>query len=98
QIIPVSLSVHEGYANEVADKLRLAGVRVEVDVRDEKLGYKIREAQTKKTPFALVLGDKEMESNGVNIRRYGEKDTETVTLDDFIAMIQKEINEKTSIK
>ena len=98
QIIPVSVDAHLDYANKVADELQLAGVRVEVDTRDEKLGYKIREAQTKKIPFALVLGDKEAEANTVNVRRYGEKKTEVVSLDQFIESIKREIAEKVSYK
>src|SRR5690625_2019268 len=69
QIIPVSIQAHLDYSNELKDTLQREGIRVEVDVRDEKLGYKIREAQTKKIPFALVIGDKEIESNTVNVRR-----------------------------
>ena len=98
QVIPVSLSAHSEYANDIAEKLQHAGIRVEVDVRDEKIGYKIREAQTKKIPFALVLGDKEIESNSVNVRRYGEKKTETLPFDEFLQLIQKEIDEKISRK
>lgn len=98
QVIPVSLDVHLDYANKVADQLTEKGVRVEVDTRDEKLGYKIRGAQTKKIPFALVLGDKEMEANAVNVRRYGEKKTEELSLDAFIELIVKEIDEKVSRK
>lgn len=94
KVIPVSLDAHLGYANEVADKLRFAGIRVGVDERDEKLGYKIREAQTNKIPFALVLGDQEMESGAVNFRRYGEKKTETVSVDDFIKLIKEEVDNK----
>lgn len=95
KVIPVSPQVHLEYAQEVADKLRLEGIRVEVDERDEKIGYKIREAQTQKVPFALVLGDKEIESDSVNVRRYGEKKTETLVFNDFVSVINKEINEKT---
>ncbi|MEI3609140.1 threonine--tRNA ligase [Pseudogracilibacillus sp. SO10305] len=98
QIIPVSLAVHADYAKKVEDTLRMAGIRVDVDVREEKLGYKIREAQTKKIPFALVLGDKEMESDEVNIRRYGQKETETMSLDEFVTFIQQEVTEKVSKK
>lgn len=62
KVIPVSNAVHEQYANEIAHKLAQAGVRVEEDARDEKLGYKIREAQMQKVPYILVIGDKEMEN------------------------------------
>lgn len=95
QIIPVSLDAHGEWTEKLADTLRRAGIRVEIDNREEKIGYKIREAQTKKIPFALVIGDKEIESNSVNIRRYGEKNTETITVDEFVTLINKEITEKT---
>lgn len=98
QVIPVSPTVHLQYAEQVVAQLKQTGIRVELDVRDEKIGYKIREAQTKKIPFALVLGDKEMETNSVNVRRYGEKKTEVFGVEEFIAMIEKEINEKISAK
>ena len=98
QVIPVSLQAHLDYANEIADKLKREGIRVEVDVRDEKIGYKISEAQTKKIPFALVLGDKEIESNSVNVRRYGEKKTETLPYEEFLTLIKEEIDKKISKK
>ncbi|WP_182201051.1 threonine--tRNA ligase [Paraliobacillus salinarum] len=94
RIIPVSLDAHSSYAKEVEDALRLAGVRVELDQRDEKLGYKIREAQTQKIPYALVVGDKEMEDQAVNVRRYGEKDSETIELAEFIKNITTEIQQR----
>ena len=94
QVIPVSLKAHSDYAEEVADQLRREGIRVEVDNRDEKLGYKIREAQTMKVPFAIVLGDKEVEADSVNVRRYGEKDTETITVNAFINLVKEEIANK----
>ena len=98
QVIPVSPTVHLDYANDVADKLQREGIRVEVDVRDEKIGYKIREAQTKKIPFALVIGDKEMEAGSVNVRRYGEKKTESLLFEEFLQVINKEIEEKVGHK
>ncbi|HLQ73890.1 MAG TPA: threonine--tRNA ligase [Bacillota bacterium] len=94
QLIPVSLSAHSDYVEKVADQLREEGIRVDIDNRDEKLGYKIREAQTMKIPFALVLGDNEMASNSVNIRRYGEKDTETLPIEEFIKLVKTEIDNK----
>ncbi|GAB2569956.1 threonine--tRNA ligase [Gracilibacillus alcaliphilus] len=94
RIIPVSAEAHADYAKEVEAQLREAGVRVEVDHRDEKIGYKIREAQTAKIPFALVVGDKEMESQAVNVRRYGEQNSETMPLNDFQALITDEIQNK----
>src|SRR5699024_354524 len=96
QVIPVSLKAHIVYANDVAERLKKQGLRVEVDVRDEKIGYKIRETQTKKVPYALVLGDKEMEADTVNIRRYGEQDTKTKSIDDFVTAIKKDIESKSA--
>lgn len=94
QVIPVSNDAHFDYAKQVEAALLRAGVRVEIDHREEKLGYKIREAQMQKIPYMLVLGDKEKETEGVNIRRYGSKDSETVALEDFVAMITEEITTK----
>ncbi len=94
KIIPVSADVHLDYAKKVEEQLRFQGVRVEVDERDEKIGYKIREAQVQKVPFALVVGDKEVEAEAVNVRRYGEKDSETKALKDFTAEIKSEIEER----
>ncbi|MEK4028519.1 threonine--tRNA ligase [Pseudobacillus sp. FSL P4-0506] len=90
QVIPVSVDVHLDYAKEVQEKLRAAGIRVELDSRDEKIGYKIREAQMQKIPYMLVVGDKEIENDSVNVRKYGEQKSETVAFEDFIEMIKKE--------
>ncbi|UCZ52239.1 threonine--tRNA ligase [Bacillus shivajii] len=94
QAIAVS-DVHMDYVRKVEDELRKAGVRVHVDTRDEKLGYKIREAQMQKIPYILVLGDKEIETNSVNVRRYGQKETEVVSLEDFKCSIKEEIDNRT---
>jgi len=84
EVIPVSNEVHYDYARNVVEKLQAAGLRVEMDDREEKLGYKIREAQMKKIPYMLVLGDKELEAGSVNVRRYGSQDSETVSFDEFL--------------
>ncbi|MCT4570500.1 threonine--tRNA ligase, partial [Bacillus thuringiensis] len=94
KVIPVSNAVHEQYANEIAHKLAQAGVRVEQDARDEKLGYKIREAQMQKVPYVLVIGDKEMENGAVNVRKYGEEKSEVIALDVFVATIEEEIKNR----
>lgn len=94
KVIPVSNAVHEQYANEITLKLAQAGVRVEQDARDEKLGYKIREAQMQKVPYILVIGDKEMENGAVNVRKYGEEKSEVVALDVFVASIEEEIKNR----
>jgi threonyl-tRNA synthetase len=91
KVIPVQNDLHQAYAKEVAAKLADHDFRVEMDLRDEKLGYKIREAQTKKIPFQLVLGDKEAQDGTVTYRRYGQQEQITVPLQEFIALVHEEI-------
>ncbi|HHT7188398.1 TPA: threonine--tRNA ligase [Bacillus cereus] len=90
QVIPVSPQVHLDYAKKVQDELRRAGIRVELDTREEKIGYKIREAQMQKIPYMLVVGDNEVTENGVNVRKYGEQKSETIALDTFVDMMKVE--------
>ncbi|BAB06860.1 threonine--tRNA ligase [Halalkalibacterium halodurans] len=90
QVIPVSPEAHLEYAKNVQETLQQAGIRVEIDERDEKIGYKIREAQMQKIPYMLVLGDKEVEANGVNVRKYGEKDSSSMGLDEFVRHVARE--------
>ncbi|MCM3770005.1 threonine--tRNA ligase [Priestia aryabhattai] len=90
QVIPVSPTVHLEYAKEVQEQLQLAGIRVELDSRDEKIGYKIREAQMQKIPYMLVVGDKEVEDKAVNVRKYGEQDSETVNFQAFLQNVKAE--------
>ena len=91
QVIPVSPNAHFDYANDVREKLVEAGFRVSLDERDEKIGYKIREAQMQKVPYMLVLGDKEIESGEVNVRKYGEKQSESMKFEDFIKIVSEEV-------
>ncbi|QWF73336.1 threonine--tRNA ligase [Bacillus subtilis] len=84
QVIPVSPAVHLDYAKKVQERLQHEGLRVEVDSRDEKIGYKIREAQMQKIPYMLVVGDQEAENGAVNVRKYGEQNSETISLDEFV--------------
>jgi threonyl-tRNA synthetase len=91
QVIPVSPDVHLDYAKEVEAGLQRAGLRVEVDLRDEKMGYKIREAQMLKIPYMLVVGDQEQENGKVNVRKYGEQKSETMPFEDFLNMIKGEL-------
>ncbi|MEO4051975.1 threonine--tRNA ligase [Solibacillus sp. CAU 1738] len=91
EIIPVSNAVHFDYAKQIEEQLIAAGLRVEMDDREEKLGYKIREAQMKKIPYMLVIGDKEVEEGAVNVRRYGSKDSETISFDAFLSNIVAEV-------
>lgn len=90
-IIPVSVDVHGDYAYTIKKRLLENGLRVEVDDRNEKMGYKIRASQTHKIPYQLVVGDKELAENTVNIRRYGSKDTEVEDLNLFIDSIVAEV-------
>ena len=71
------------------------GLRVSVDGRNEKLGYRLREAQQGKIPMQLIVGDKEMEDGSVNLRRYGEKQQTTLSFEDFVELSLQEIKEKT---
>ncbi|MFD1706388.1 threonine--tRNA ligase [Siminovitchia sediminis] len=91
QVIPVSPDAHFDYAKLVTDELKSQGFRVEMDQRDEKIGYKIREAQMQKIPYMLVVGDNEVSAESVNVRKYGEKKTETVPLKEFVTRLQEEV-------
>ncbi len=93
-VLPVNNEYHLEYSKELLAHLKENGIRAELDSRDEKLGYKIREAQTKKIPYQLVIGDKEVEALTVNYRRYGEQDQQVVGQRHFIQLIKAEIKEK----
>ena len=82
-IIPVSDDKHGEYAEDLAAKLRAANVRVVVDHRNEKMGYKIRETQTQKVPYTLVVGNDEMANQSVSVRKYGEDKAATLAFTDF---------------
>lgn len=90
-IIPVSVDAHGDYAYEIKERLQMKGLRVEVDDRNEKMGYKIRASQTQKIPYQLVVGDKELEDATVNVRRYGSKETAVEDLNIFIDAMEAEV-------
>ena len=92
KLIPVNCEIHMEYVNKLADILEKNNIRFEIDNRDEKLGYKIREAQTKKIPYQLVCGDNEASNNLVTYRKHGSNETVTVSIDEFIEKIKNEIN------
>jgi threonyl-tRNA synthetase len=92
QVIPVSPAIHLDYAKQVQEQLQEAGLRVELDARDEKMGYKIRESQMQKIPYMLVVGDNEITEKAVNVRKYGEQKSETVPFEQFLTMIKQEVN------
>jgi len=95
RILPISERHHE-YAKTLVSRLMELDIRVEADERKEKIGYKIRESQTEKIPFTLVVGDQEAESDMVAVRRYGQKDAgEKMTVEAFITLVQEEIKDKT---
>ncbi|KUP05561.1 threonyl-tRNA synthase [Bacillus coahuilensis p1.1.43] len=91
QVIPVSPDVHFDYAKKVQEELRSAGIRADLDSRDEKIGYKIREAQMQKIPYMLVVGDNEIEEEAVNVRKYGEQKSETLPFAEFFTALKKEV-------
>lgn len=94
EIIGVS-AVHEAYTEQIQERLREAGIRASIDSRHEKLGKKIREAQLKKVPYILVLGDQEQEHGTVTVRSYGQEKLETMPVEEFTRAVKKEMEEKT---
>jgi len=94
KLIPVSLNVHKDYAKKLNDLFIDHDLRSELDLREEKLGYKIRDAQTLKIPYQLVVGDNEINSEQVTYRKFGSKEQTTISVDEFIAMVKKEIFNK----
>ena len=93
-IIPVNGEIHGEYAKKVMSKLSNAGFKVEVDDRNEKLGYRMREAQIAKIPVVLVVGDNEMNNNTVNVRRHGKEGQESFSIEDLISNLTQEVNDK----
>ncbi|WP_288394005.1 threonine--tRNA ligase [uncultured Vagococcus sp.] len=90
-IIPVNLDLHSDYAFEIKEKLDMQGLRFDVDIRNEKMGYKIRESQTQKVPYQIVVGDKELDNGEVNIRRYSSKETQTMNVDMFVDSVVADV-------
>lgn len=93
-VVPVHHEEHLAYANKVNDALAKAGLRTQVDARNEKLGYRIREAQMHKIPVQIVVGEGEAEAGNVTIRRMGFKESLTISLDEAVDMLMKEVEEK----
>ena len=92
-IIPVNNEYHLDYAKKIFAVLKEKEYRVEIDDRDEKMGYKIREAQTKKIPYTLVLGNNERDNNTVTYRKFGEEKTTTIVFESFLELIEKQVKE-----
>ena len=93
-VLPVNNKYHQEYARKVLDDLRKEGFRVELDNRDEKLGYRIREAQMRKIPYELVLGNSERDEGTVTYRQYGQQKQTTVSYGEFVSLIKDEIKHK----
>ncbi|WP_396020015.1 threonine--tRNA ligase [Bacillus sp. ISL-51] len=98
KIIPVSHTVHQEYAEEVQRQLQKRNIRAELDVREEKLGYKIREAQMKKIPYIAVVGGRERDHRSVHVRQYAKESSFEVKLADFISKIKNETDRKTLLQ
>ncbi len=94
EIIPVNNAFHLDYAKEVEELLEQNNIRSHLDDREEKLSYKMREAQTKKIPITLILGDKEKQENLISYRRHGSEKTYSTGKDEFVKLLVNEINEK----
>ncbi|WP_447512618.1 His/Gly/Thr/Pro-type tRNA ligase C-terminal domain-containing protein, partial [Clostridioides difficile] len=96
KILPISDKFMD-YANEVKKELFDKGIRVELDDRAEKIGFKIREAQLEKVPYMLIVGEKEVADNNVSVRSRDKGEIGSIKLDEFIASISKEIESRESI-
>lgn len=94
-IIPVNNEYHLEYANTLLNTLKEKGIRAKLDDRDEKLSYKMRESQTKKIPYTLIIGDKEKNNTNISYRKYGSTDTITMDTSEFIKLLNGEITNKT---
>lgn len=93
-IIPVNSEIHKEYAYKVRDLLKQNNIKAEVDDRNEKLGYRMRQAQIDKIPVTLVVGDNEMANNTVNVRRHSKEGQVSMSLDELVSLLLKEIEEK----
>ena len=93
-IIPVNPEVHGESAKKLKEELQALNIRVELDDRNEKLGYRMREAQIKKIPYSIILGDKEIEEKLISYRKFGEQGTTTVSKEEFINFVTDKINTK----
>ncbi|MDP5275476.1 threonine--tRNA ligase [Chengkuizengella axinellae] len=94
KIIPVSNQAHRNYVEEINNQLRSENIRTEVDSREEKLGYKIREAKLQKIPYIIIVGDEEVQSRTVNVQQFGKDGSEEFNLEQFIFNIKEEVTER----
>lgn len=96
EVIPVSSEFQGDYAKEIKDQLEAEGIRVELDDRNEKLGYRLREAQTKKVNYTVIIGAQEKENNTVSYRLHGQKETTTLEKEKFITLLTQQIKQKSA--
>ena len=94
RVLPVNNQYHLDYAKEIYSKLIDSDLRAELDDREEKVGYRVREAVMKKTPYMLILGQKEVDDKMISYRKYGSEETTTVSLDEFVSMLKNQIKDK----
>ena len=94
RILPVNNNFHLDYAHKLFDQFKANKLRVELDDSEEKLGYRIRNSQIMKIPYTLVIGDNEVKDNTVTYRKYGNEKQITVSVDEFLKLIQNEIDTK----
>ncbi len=94
RIIPINSVSHIEYANKIAKTLKDNNIRVKVDSENEKLNYKIRNSQTMKVPYTLILGDNEMNENLISYRLFGQQKTNTISIDEFVSKITEDIKNK----
>ena len=94
-VLPIT-SDNVKYAERIAERMKEAGIRITVDTRPEKVGYKIREAEVKKIPYMMIVGKKEEEAGGIALRVRGEGDVGKMEVDGFLIRIQEEINSRSN--
>lgn len=96
-LLPVSLEAHSDRVQEIYEDLKAKGFRVDMDLRNEKLGYKIRSAQTAKIPYQIVIGDQEVSEGTVNVRHYGSAKSESYIYDDFVRLLSEDVANKSRL-
>ena len=96
-LLPVSLEAHSDRVQEIYEDLKAKGFRVDMDLRNEELGYKIRSAQTAKIPYQIVIGDQEVSEGTVNVRHYGSAKSESYSYDDFVRLLSEDVANKSRL-
>ena len=94
KVIPVNNKYHLEYANKITELLKENDIRVKLDDREEKLGYKLRESQIEKVPMTIILGQNEVDNNTISFRRHASEETTTLTTEEFVKLVKEEINNK----